>query len=1332
MENKFILISKKLISFILAVIIGLGTFVSMMTENVTLLDIIHLRNAFTAFADDDPVPGFYRENELVGLYNPDYQSTDTLYYSLDDGDNWIEYSHPFSIPAYQTTEVCAKIGENGAETADEFTSVGEAIGAYTESCTDFTISQNKVVFDFSRYYNSKEQNWFISLYANAKAKGNNIVEVQLPNSTKLTFVRTGTNTYKNELSGYELTKDNNNYYLEINGITYGMDSGMLTSITDTHNNEITFYQDPPSLDAPKIHISGQVQYEYSDMTLDIDAPVGEQQYETIKDPAGNYIYYFYGSSSFPDKVKDQAGRVIAEYNYTNNGYLLSKSSDKTIHYYTSGDNEGRISSIVCDSGETVTYTYSDSNKSFSTHSLAGTTTTVYNDAFLPVSYTDESGTTTTYTYNDKFEVVSTTTNDNESSESTNYTYYDNGLLKRSKEGDVYTYYQYNNDGELTLTATYTYSGENAPAEYSSNMNCDDVTMYSYDNKGRVSQESTTRGNDSETTGYSYDSAGNATSVQTQITEGGETTTINDTYTYDVMGNVLTSTSNNETTEYTYDEAGRTLLVKEPGNKYTRTVFDNLGRVVQEIGPEQYNSSNDGLPNQDSYSDNTVGTRYTYNNANQLVSEINPLNVETTYTYHNNGVKATEHFDKYTYNYNEFGNISTIVVAGTGNASSVTYATYGYDNNQRNTSIAYANGQTVYYSYNSDGNVTSQSYKADANSETVTQFEYTYDSETKKLTQKLDHRANLRTTYASDGTVKVYDISAGGNGTQIYEYKDSTETETQNGNEVTTRTLDKGMMNIFCNNNLPNYSSPNTVTSTGNNHSIALGNNVCYNITDTETDGKITNRTLTKTSNNTDLIDCDYTYDNDGNITQISYGNISVSYVYDNKGRISQKTATGLYNNPMVQNFHYDSKGQLVRCDDTKKNKSTVYNYDSRGNMTSKEDFAYTNPENAIPSQATPTNEATYDFEYDDNVWLDSVQNTSENLVYNGDYIYDENGNVLNVDYEEFHWTNGRELERIDYHMLDDSRIVYASYTYDENGLRTSKTRSDYTTKYIYDGDKLLAEYEEYTVNGTCWHCKEYLYDGNDEMVGYKCDNNVFFFLKDAEGDVIGLVDSSNGNVVEKYSYDPWGAVTGANANSQRYNSIYYRGYYYDIDDSRYYLQSRYYKPQWGSFINADLPEIAQQSKNEVNGLNLFTYCNNDPINNVDPTGFLVYYYRPPSLNDAICRIKAFEKRYQAKISIDKIKKQKFGNKYYFCFNFRLETTYKGIKQFMNDFGIIVSLYAIYFKSTELSIAGFALSIAPYLIPSWKDSYRIKLTLTFRAKTKIGVYYVHSINVKRIK
>ena len=53
----------------------------------------------------------------------------------------------------------------------------------------------------------------------------------------------------------------------------------------------------------------------------------------------------------------------------------------------------------------------------------------------------------------------------------------------------------------------------------------------------------------------------------------------------------------------------------------------------------------------------------------------------------------------------------------------------------------------------------------------------------------------------------------------------------------------------------------------------------------------------------------------------------------------------------------------------------------------------------------------------------------------------------------------------------------------------------------------------------------------------------------------------------------------------------------------YYLQSRYYNPQWGRFLNADLPEIAQESKDEINGLNLFAYCCNDPVNSIDIKGY---------------------------------------------------------------------------------------------------------------------------------
>lgn len=82
----------------------------------------------------------------------------------------------------------------------------------------------------------------------------------------------------------------------------------------------------------------------------------------------------------------------------------------------------------------------------------------------------------------------------------------------------------------------------------------------------------------------------------------------------------------------------------------------------------------------------------------------------------------------------------------------------------------------------------------------------------------------------------------------------------------------------------------------------------------------------------------------------------------------------------------------------------------------------------------------------------------------------------------------------------------------------------------------------------------------------------------------------------------WGKVLSVSGNTAlaNVNPFRYRGYYYDIETQLYYLQSRYYDPEIGRFINADDVDILLS--NDYKNSNLFCYCYNEPINNQDRMG----------------------------------------------------------------------------------------------------------------------------------
>ncbi|MGY0374218.1 RHS repeat-associated core domain-containing protein [Clostridium sp. JNZ J1-5] len=113
----------------------------------------------------------------------------------------------------------------------------------------------------------------------------------------------------------------------------------------------------------------------------------------------------------------------------------------------------------------------------------------------------------------------------------------------------------------------------------------------------------------------------------------------------------------------------------------------------------------------------------------------------------------------------------------------------------------------------------------------------------------------------------------------------------------------------------------------------------------------------------------------------------------------------------------------------------------------------------------------------------------------------------------------------------------------------------------------------------------------------------YYYIRNAQGDIIGLYDK-NGAQVVSYTYDSWGKIISIDGSLKDSvgvkNSYRYRGYRYDTEAGLYYLQSRYYNPEWGRFINAD---ATIGNPGELLTHNLYAYCVNNPIIMEDPDGF---------------------------------------------------------------------------------------------------------------------------------
>ena len=121
----------------------------------------------------------------------------------------------------------------------------------------------------------------------------------------------------------------------------------------------------------------------------------------------------------------------------------------------------------------------------------------------------------------------------------------------------------------------------------------------------------------------------------------------------------------------------------------------------------------------------------------------------------------------------------------------------------------------------------------------------------------------------------------------------------------------------------------------------------------------------------------------------------------------------------------------------------------------------------------------------------------------------------------------------------------------------------------------------------------------------KYDGKSYVYRKDIQGNITAIIDNTGAIVVE-YKYDAWGnhKISGSNIALGELNPFRYRSYYYDRETKLYYLQTRYYDPEIGRFINMDGVDYADPET--INGLNLYAYCGNNPVMNIDPSGTFAF------------------------------------------------------------------------------------------------------------------------------
>ena len=538
--------------------------------------------------------------------------------------------------------------------------------------------------------------------------------------------------------------------------------------------------------------------------------------------------------------------------------------------------------------------------------------------------------------------------------------------------------------------------------------------------------------------------------------------------------------------------------------------------------------------------NNITMYYTYNSKDQI-TKVQKENKEVNYTYNTNNLlsKITSNNKEYNFTYDNFLNAKQVKIG-----DNITLITNNYENNNGNLlSSVYGNGDTFSYTYDELDRI-----------KTMTNDINTY-------TYHYDNLGNLaKITSLNENYDYYYDLSS-----RISKYianNFNIEYDYDSNNNILKKeyTLNNQETVTF------EYNTDDAITKvTFDNNNL----NYTYDYL-----GRLTSKDI----NGNQKIE--YTYITNGNKTSTVLNSMKINndlyeYYYDNLYNI-----TDIYlNKKLINHYEYDNFNELIKEDNYNLNKTIRYTYDNAGNIIKKQEYEL-DTYNLLHTDT---------YEYNNANWEDQLTKYNNELI-----TYDEIGNPLTIGDKTLTWINGRQLAS----YTDNDLSI--TYTYNKDGIRTQKKINNTITNYFTENNKIIFEQ---TGNNMIY----YIRDEEGSLIGFKYNNTLYYYIKNMQEDIIGLTDS-NHNLLCSYEYDSWGKLISIKDNNGSIitdpshigyiNPFRYRSYYYDNETKLYYLNSRYYNPEWGRFINAD--GIINSNLDFIS-YNLYVYVSNN-ISYVDKTG----------------------------------------------------------------------------------------------------------------------------------